>query len=192
MSVIVRFDGASKGNPGPGGSAAVLYKNGEKLDCCYYFHKRATNNVAEYYGLLGGLLLCLEKGVEHVHVEGDSKLVIEQVFGTWKCSDKKMIVLCAQAKALKKQFKSIYGKWIPREQNGEADHYSNVAVQKRGSYNWGADWMKEGGSGGVGGGVVGSGVSAVSSNPVLKQKTILECFSKYAGGTGSKDLLGQH
>jgi ribonuclease HI len=193
MSVIVRFDGASKGNPGVGGSAAVLYKDGEKIDFCYCFHRRATNNVAEYYGLLGGLLLCLERGIEQVHVEGDSKLVIEQVFGTWKCNDKKMIALCAQAKALKRQFKSIYGKWIPREKNSEADHYSNVAVQRRGGYNWGEGWMKEGLNGGVmnGGGV---GVS-VSSNPTtigngvnngtLKQQTILEAFSKYAGGSGS-------
>lgn len=172
MSVILRFDGASKGNPGVGGSAAVLYKDEVKLDCCYYFHKRATNNVAEYYGLLGGLQLCIEKGFGNVHVEGDSKLVIEQVFGTWNCNDKKMIALCTVAKELKRSFQSIYGKWIPREQNSEADHYSNVAVSKKCSYNW-HHWKEVGA-------------------PQIKQKTILEAFSKYAGGTGSQDLLGQH
>lgn len=172
MSVVLRFDGASKGNPGPGGSAAVLYKEGVKVEVCYYYHKRATNNVAEYYGLLGGLQLCLEKGFDHVHVEGDSKLVIEQVFGTWKCNDKKMIALCATAKELKKQFQSIYGKWIPREQNSEADHYSNVAVQQKNSYNW-IEWKSE-------------------SVQQIKQKTILQAFGNYAWRTGSKDLLGYY
>lgn len=161
MSIILRFDGASKGNPGVGGSAAVLYKDGAKIECCYYYHKKATNNVAEYYGLLGGLQKCIEKGYDHIHVEGDSKLVIEQVFGTWKCHDKKMIELCETAKCLKCSFKSIYGKWIPREQNSEADYYSNCAVQNKCNYNW-SEWDTQ-------------------AVPKIQQKTILQAFSNYAG-----------
>lgn len=157
MSITLRFDGASKGNPGLAGSAAVLYKNNEKLEVCYYYHpKPTTNNVAEYYGLLGGLQKCIEKGYDHIHVEGDSKLVIEQVFGTWKCSDKKMIELCNIAKQLKTKFQSIHGKWIPREQNSVADYYSNQAIVHKLNYNWKHwDCVKE---------------------PVIQQKTILQAF----------------
>lgn len=163
MSVILRFDGACKGNPGPGGSAAVIYKDNKKIHVCYYYHsKKVTNNVAEYYGLLGGLQSCLEMGFTNIMVEGDSKLVIEQVFGTWQCKDKKMIALCAKAKELKKQFVSIFGRWIPREQNTDADYYSNIAITQKSSYNWIAFTVEE--------------------QQSLKQKTILEAFSN-AGRT---------
>ena len=134
MSYLLRFDGASRGNPGEGGSSAVIYKNNEIIDKCYYYHpKPVTNNVAEYYGLLGGLNMCIEKGYDNIFVEGDSKLVIEQVFGKWNCSHKNMIPLNNQIKKIKKQFVSIYGKWIPREENGDADEYSNVAINKKNS-----------------------------------------------------------
>ena len=134
MSYLLRFDGACRGNPGAGGSAAVIYKNNEIIDKCYYYHpKPVTNNVAEYYGLLGGLNMCIEKGYDNIFVEGDSKLVIEQVFGKWNCSHKNMIPLNNQINKIKKLFVSIYGKWIPREENGDADEYSNVAINKKNS-----------------------------------------------------------
>jgi ribonuclease HI len=162
MSIVLRFDGASKGNPGLGGSAGVIYKDNQMIHFCYYFHpKRVTNNVAEYYGLLGGLYSCLQLGYTNIMVEGDSKLVIEQVFGTWNCKDKKMIALCAKAKELKKKFVSIFGKWIPREDNSKADHYSNIAVQNKTSYNWIP--------------------FQVEDNPPIKQKTILEAFNNARG-----------
>lgn len=129
MTIVLQFDGASKGNPGIGGSAAVLVQNGVVIHSKMYAHKnRVTNNVAEYHGLIIGLQLALEKGYTEVSVEGDSKLVIEQVFGTWKCNHKNMIPLCEESKKLKKLFKSISGRWIPREKNGEADKYANLAI----------------------------------------------------------------
>jgi ribonuclease HI len=140
MSIILRFDGSSKGNPGPGGSAAVLFKDQEVLDTCYYYHsKPVTCNIAEYYGLIGGLHMALSHGYKHLFVEGDSKLVMEQVFGTWKCEHKNMVPLQNEVKQLKKQFPSIYGRWIPREQNTEADRLSNVAVyqkENKGQLHW--------------------------------------------------------
>lgn len=129
MSIVIQFDGASKGNPGIGGSAAVLFKNGVLINKKMYLHpNRVTNNVAEYHGLIIGLKLALENGYTDISVEGDSKLVIEQVFGTWKCIHKNMIPLCEEAKKLKKLFKSINGRWIPREKNSEADKYANMAI----------------------------------------------------------------
>ena len=132
MSYLLRFDGACRGNPGEGGSAAVIYKDNEIIDKCYYYHpKTVTNNIAEYYGLIGGLNMCIEKGYDNIFVEGDSKLVIEQVFGKWNCSHKNLIPLNNQIKKIKKLFVSIYGKWIPREENGDADEYSNIAINKK-------------------------------------------------------------
>jgi ribonuclease HI len=131
MSIVLQFDGASKGNPGSGGSGAVLLKNGSIIHTTTYSHpNRVTNNVAEYHGLLIGLRLLIENGHKEACVEGDSKLVIEQVFGKWKCQHPNMIPLCKEAKDLiKTHFKTITGKWIPREKNSIADMYANKAIK---------------------------------------------------------------
>ena len=174
MSYLLRFDGACRGNPGEGGSAAVIYKNNEIIDKCYYYHpKPVTNNVAEYYGLLGGLNMCIEKGYDNIFVEGDSKLVIEQVFGKWNCSHKNMIPLNNQIKKIKKQFVSIYGKWIPREENGDADEYSNVAINKKNSI--GEKWFYIDNN--------------ININNKSKQKSITEFFNVNINENKSNDFI---
>lgn len=126
---LLRFDGASRGNPGNGGSGAVLYQNGVIIKTCNMYHPYpVTNNVAEYYGLIIGLKMALSEGYTVLSVEGDSKLVIEQVFGKWKCTNKNMIILNKEVQELKKQFVSISGTWIPREKNKDADRISNEVI----------------------------------------------------------------
>ena len=174
MSYLLRFDGACRGNPGEGGSSAVIYKNNEVIDKCYYYHpKPVTNNVAEYYGLLGGLNMCIEKGYDNIFVEGDSKLVIEQVFGKWNCSHKNMIPLNNQIKKIKKLFVSIYGKWIPREENGDADEYSNVAINKKNSI--GEKWFYIDNN--------------ININNKSKQKSITEFFNVNINENKSNDFI---
>jgi probable phosphoglycerate mutase len=136
--MLLRFDGASKGNPGKGGSAAVLFNDNTIVDVCYYYHPTpVTNNVAEYVSLIIGLKMALALGHTNIFIEGDSKLVIEQVFGKWKCNHPNIVPLCDQVKDLKKRFTSIHGRWIPREENGDADKYANIAVEKK--HNHGRD-----------------------------------------------------
>lgn len=157
MSYLLRFDGACRGNPGIGGSAAVLFKDNEIIDKCYYYHtKQVTNNITEYYGLIGGLNMCLEKGYTNIFVEGDSKLVIEQIFGKWQCTHENIVPLYNTVNNLKKQFISIYGRWIPREINIEADRYSNIAIDQRNTI--GNNWF------------------ILNNNNNIKQKTITEFF----------------
>ena len=131
--MLLRFDGASRGNPGPGGSAAVLYgADGTISSYCYKYHGApVTNNVAEYVGLVIGLKMALAAGLLELVVEGDSKLVIEQVFGNWKCRHPNILPLFEEALALKKQFETIDGRWIPRAKNVDADRFSNEAYEKR-------------------------------------------------------------
>src|SRR5210317_500161 len=171
MSYLLRFDGASRGNPGEGGSAAVIYKDNEIIDKCYYYHpKTVTNNIAEYYGLIGGLNMCIEKGYDNIFVEGDSKLVIEQVFGKWNCSHKNLIPLNNQIKKIKKLFVSIYGKWIPREENGDADEYSNIAINKKNSID-------------------GKWFYIDNNNKKIKQKNITEFFNVNINENKSNDFI---
>jgi ribonuclease HI len=138
QQLIIKFDGASKGNPGIGGSAAVCYQpSSSKSVVITLFHGNnihVTNNYAEYYGLILGLKFALKNGYKNICIQGDSKLVIEQVFGTWKTKNKSLIPINKEAKDIINKINgTVTGKWIPRQQNSEADHYSNVAIETKSS-----------------------------------------------------------
>lgn len=126
---IVRFDGASRGNPGRAAYAAALWIDGvETARVSKLLPGRATCNEAEYNGLLAGLQLAAEAGVRCFRVEGDSKLVIEQVFGRWACKAANLQPLMARAKARVAEFESVKGSWVPRARNARADALCNAAL----------------------------------------------------------------
>lgn len=128
---ILKFDGASRGNPGIASSAAVLFESGIVIKDTYQrLSGKRTNNQAEYLGLIAGLRMALSIGIIELQVEGDSKLVIEQLFGNWQCRHPVLKKYYQTAKELLKQFQFINGRWIPREQNKEADAYCNYALDK--------------------------------------------------------------
>ncbi|WP_341927192.1 bifunctional RNase H/acid phosphatase [Nocardioides psychrotolerans] len=127
--VVIEADGGSRGNPGPAGYGAVLREadtdrvlaeEGSTIG-------RATNNVAEYSGLIAGLRLARDHapGAE-VEVRMDSKLVVEQMSGRWKIKHPDMRPLAAEAAALAPAGTSYT--WIPREQNKHADRLANEAM----------------------------------------------------------------
>ncbi|MGW4150360.1 reverse transcriptase-like protein, partial [Streptomyces albogriseolus] len=97
---VVEADGGSRGNPGPAGYGAVVSDaaTGETLAEAAEYIGVATNNVAEYRGLLAGLRAARELDPEaRVHVRMDSKLVIEQMSGRWKIKHPAMKPLAAEA-----------------------------------------------------------------------------------------------
>ena len=125
------FDGASRDNPGKSASAYVIYDNNDKrIQYGYYvFPRDATNNEAEYMGLVAGLEASTSLNITSLHVFGDSKLVLECVFGTWKSRKDTLKPYCQYAKNLiKKQFTEIEWDWIEREQNIFADALCNKAL----------------------------------------------------------------
>lgn len=95
------------------------------------FMGMTTNNVAEYTALIDGLTRVKKelRGVR-VRVEGDSKLVLNQVFGTWKIKASHLKPMCAQAKKLQENVVRAWG-WIPRASNGLADARANAAMDVR-------------------------------------------------------------
>jgi ribonuclease HI len=115
------FDGGSIGNPGPSAGAAVLVRPDGAERRASLFLAHATNNQAEYAGLLCGLRLARELGVERLRVRGDSKLVVCQFTGEWRAKDASMQASLAAAKDLGKFFVALEIGWIPREENAEAD-----------------------------------------------------------------------
>ncbi|GAA3684783.1 bifunctional RNase H/acid phosphatase [Lentzea roselyniae] len=130
MKVIVEADGGSRGNPGPAGYGAVVRDklSGETLAERKGFIGVATNNVAEYQGLIAGLRAAQELGAETVDVRMDSKLVVEQMSGRWKIKHPSMQPLALEAQQLARTFGRITYEWIPRERNRQADRLANEAM----------------------------------------------------------------
>lgn len=133
---IVEADGGSRGNPGPAGYGSVVLDatTGETLVEAAEYIGVATNNVAEYRGLLAGLRAAHELDPSaKVHVRMDSKLVVEQMSGRWKIKHPDMKPLATQAARVLPADQVTY-EWIPREQNKHADRLANEAMDagKRG------------------------------------------------------------
>ncbi|GAA4292115.1 bifunctional RNase H/acid phosphatase [Streptomyces venetus] len=127
---IVEADGGSRGNPGPAGYGAVVSDaaTGETLREVAEYIGVATNNVAEYRGLVAGLRAAHELDpAATVHVRMDSKLVIEQMSGRWKIKHPDMKPLAAEAARVFPPGRVTY-EWIPREQNKHADRLANEAM----------------------------------------------------------------
>ncbi|MFE5953408.1 bifunctional RNase H/acid phosphatase [Streptomyces massasporeus] len=127
---IVEADGGSRGNPGPAGYGAVVSDavTGETLRETAEYIGVATNNVAEYRGLLAGLRAAhaLDPAAT-VHVRMDSKLVVEQMSGRWKIKHPDMKPLAAQAARVFPPGRVTY-EWIPRAENKHADRLANEAM----------------------------------------------------------------
>ena len=135
--LIIEADGGSRGNPGPAAYGTVVREGstGRLLAERADYLGITTNNVAEYTGLLTGLLLCATLGDVRVDVRLDSKLVVEQMTGRWKIKHENMRGLAMQARAAINPAFVRY-QWIPREQNRDADRLVNEsldAVQSGGS-----------------------------------------------------------
>lgn len=128
-AVIVEADGGSRGNPGPAAYGAVLRdaETGAVIAEEGTTIGRATNNVAEYSGLVAGLRLAGAYAPEaEVEVRMDSKLVVEQMSGRWKIKHPDMKPLAMEASRLA-PFGTTYT-WVPREQNSYADRLANEAL----------------------------------------------------------------
>jgi broad specificity phosphatase PhoE/ribonuclease HI len=129
-AVVIEADGGSRGNPGVAGFGAVVRdaETGEVLAERYAGLGLATNNVAEYSGLIAGLEAAAELGASRVEVRMDSKLVIEQMAGRWQIKHPGLRPLAAQAAALVRRFEAVRYQWIPRESNKHADALANRAM----------------------------------------------------------------
>ncbi|MFE2702759.1 bifunctional RNase H/acid phosphatase [Streptomyces mirabilis] len=127
---IVEADGGSRGNPGPAGYGAVVIDaaTGETLAERAEYIGIATNNVAEYRGLVAGLRAAHELDpAARVRVRMDSKLVVEQMSGRWKIKHPDMKPLAAEAARVFPPDRITY-EWMPRERNKHADRLANEAM----------------------------------------------------------------
>jgi len=141
---LLQFDGGSRGYPGLAGSGAVLYgpciRPGGPRDIITeagrVLSRKGTNNEAEYGGLILGLELAAARGVRHLIIEGDSKLVVEQVRGAWKTTAPHIKLLHANVMKLlwNSGFQYVGIRHVYREMNAKADSLANEAMDSAASF----------------------------------------------------------
>lgn len=129
---IIEADGGSRGNPGPAAYGTLVY-HAETQETFFEVGMSigiATNNVAEYQGLIAGLKAVREIDLTaEIEVRMDSKLVVEQMSGNWKVKHQNIKPLVLEAKAAfpPEQVKYV---WVPREENFRADALLNKALDE--------------------------------------------------------------
>ncbi|MDQ4117347.1 MAG: bifunctional RNase H/acid phosphatase [Actinomycetota bacterium] len=130
MKLVVEADGGSRGNPGSAGYGAVVLDAAGETVLAEVFDGlgTATNNVAEYRGLIAGLEAAAQLGATEVDVRMDSKLVVEQMCGRWKVKHPSLQPLAVRARELVAGFDGVDFAWIPRAANARADALANKAM----------------------------------------------------------------
>jgi len=134
---LLQFDGGSNPNPGPCAGAFVIYKNEknkEKIAEGGCFIPQGTNNIGEYTGLRIGLERCIALGVKHIHIEGDSLLVISQIAGKWKVKNHILSVIHSEILGMFSHFETITACHIPRAMNSYADSLSDKTLSLKHSW----------------------------------------------------------
>ena len=128
---VLHFDGGSRGNPGPAAYGFVLDRpNGKRLAADGEAIGVATNNVAEYRGLIEGMRRAGELGIRRLTVHGDSKLVIEQMKGAWRVRAEGLRALHDEAGGIARSFESVRYDHVRRGANAEADRLVNIALDE--------------------------------------------------------------
>ncbi len=127
--IIVHIDGASRGNPGPAAAGFVLNDaEGNQLQAKSFFLGQATNNVAEYTGLVKALEAAQELGTKQITVFSDSELLVRQINGEYKVKSEQIKQLFQQAVQLLGKFENYKITFVPREKNKNADKLVNQAL----------------------------------------------------------------
>ncbi len=129
MKLVVHVDGGARGNPGPAAAGAVVSTpDGDVVDEASELLGEATNNVAEYRGLLLGLARARALGATEVEVINDSELVAKQVNGAYKVKHPSMRPLYLDAMAALREFDGWSIRSVPRAENAHADALVNAAL----------------------------------------------------------------
>jgi len=125
------IDGGSRGNPGPASYGVVIRDaRGEIVAKLKKYIGRATNNVAEYYGLIAALDYAQAHGIRALHIESDSELLVKQMRGQYKVKSEELRPLFERAKKMSATFDSFAINHVYREQNKDADALANEALDE--------------------------------------------------------------
>jgi ribonuclease HI len=127
--LILHIDGASRGNPGPAAYAVVAESaDGAPVAAISKFLGEATNNQAEYEGLLGALEFARSNGYARLRILSDSELLVRQMNGEYKVKSDGLKPLWERARRAAAGFEACSLRHVPREKNREADRLANRAL----------------------------------------------------------------
>jgi ribonuclease HI len=129
--VVAYIDGGARGNPGPAGyGVRVETPDGTLVEELHGALGIATNNVAEYNGLLAALQWAVDHDERQLQVRADSELLVKQMRGEYKVKHPGLQPLAARARLLCMQLDRVVFEHVRREQNAEADRLSNLAMDE--------------------------------------------------------------
>jgi ribonuclease HI len=129
--IVAYIDGGARGNPGPAGyGVRIEDEMGGLITEFNGFLGSATNNVAEYNGLLAALRYAREHGHRKVRIKSDSELLVKQMRGEYRVKNAGLQPLFQQAQTLAEDFDRVVYEHVRREQNKDADRLANVAMDQ--------------------------------------------------------------
>jgi len=129
VHAVANIDGGSRGNPGPAGYGVHIEYNGTIVELKEALGI-ATNNIAEYRGLLSALQWSVKKGIQSLHIRSDSELLVKQMQGKYRVRNAKLHKLHGEATVLAEKIGQVKYEHIPREKNKEADKLANKAMDE--------------------------------------------------------------
>ena len=131
QSIVAYIDGGARGNPGPAGyGVRVENDRGDLIEELCGFLGSATNNIAEYNGLLAALRYANEHGHRIVRIKSDSELLVKQMIGQYRVKNPGLQVLFQQAQSLARTLERVAYEHVRREQNKDADRLANQAMDE--------------------------------------------------------------
>lgn len=129
-SATANVDGGSRGNPGPAGYGVhIMREDGTVVDLKESIGI-ATNNIAEYNGLLAALRWAVDEGVRSLHVKADSELMVKQMRGEYRVKNPGLQPLYEEARRLADRIGRVTFEHVRREHNTDADRLANEAMDK--------------------------------------------------------------
>jgi ribonuclease HI len=127
--IVSYIDGGARGNPGPAGyGVRIETPDGTVVDELYGGLGIATNNVAEYSGLLAALQWAVDHGQPRVRIRADSELLVKQMRGEYKVKNAGLQALYVRARLLVAQLDEVVFEHVRRERNKDADRLSNLGM----------------------------------------------------------------
>ena len=130
-AVIAYIDGGARGNPGPAGfGVRIEQPDGTLIEEFSESIGHATNNVAEYRGLLAALAWARARGCRELHVRSDSQLLVQQMMGNYRVKNAGLQPLHAKARLLAHEIGRVTFEHVRRERNAHADRLANAAMDQ--------------------------------------------------------------
>ena len=127
-SATAHVDGGARGNPGPAGYGVRITRDDGSIVDLQQAIGIATNNVAEYNGLLAALRWAVDARVDALHVKSDSELMVKQMLGEYRVKNVGLQPLYEEARRLAGRIGRVTFEHVRREQNKDADRLANEAM----------------------------------------------------------------